>query len=248
MKARNLQVEKLDDYNAIKEKFFLENKDMVAQDPEFANMEFERTYKAKYGILTAELDEIQKTEKERDIAYATKALKFEAEQSKKFLAEWKAKNVTIPETQTQESGPSVEEQTKVREQYLSQANEFVDGLDVLEVPVGDKVFKYGLKDHVEQIKADMNNPVETLKRFGFDVQSGTIDPNLFGELLVKLYAIDNIIEPLTEWHLEQSNAQTVKTKLEGPAPTQRLSGGPDPEKTHDQKVGEAFAALWRNRQ
>ncbi len=156
--------------------------------------------------------------------------------SKRFAGDWKQKNVTISEPQAQ--GMSQEQ----IQQYYNQANSVVDEFENISIPVGDKVFNFGLEEYKESLRQDLAQPIETLKRFGVDLELGTIDPAKFAELLLSNYALGEIGKPLTDWHLEQANAQTVRQQLNTPTPATPIGSGANKTPTVDERVAQAFQA------
>lgn len=237
LEARKLDVNALDTKKALQEKFLREN---TEYDRPLALKMFELEYKGKYGILTKDMDDMERADKVEELEIAKIRLEAEGIKAKRFLGDWKAKNVTIPDKQV--TGPT-EEQVRVQaEAYQTKVKEYIGNLGELEIPVGDQVFKFGTDTHLKDISAAVGNPIETLKLMGVDIVKGEIDPEKFGDAITKLLAVDYLGKPLADWALEQSNAAHVKAKLEKPAPNNAPAGGDLPEKSHDERVAAAFEA------
>lgn len=241
LEARKLDPETIEGKEALRKKFYLENPDMKSST---ANILFEDEYNSKFGIITKVMDEVEAAENAPKVDLARARLEAETTRAKKFLANWKSEHVTIPEGP---SGLTEEEQKKIREDYMNRASEFVSTIGELEIPVGEKSFKFGVESYLKDIEDDIKNPLETLKKFGVDLEKQEIDPEKFGEVIAKLKALNDIGGPLSKWALEQSDGQTLKEKLDLPAPTNIPAGGDPGAKTTDEKVGEAFEAFFRRR-
>lgn len=241
LEARNIDPEKIEVKESLRKKFYLEHPTYKRAT---ADILFDDEYDTKYGILEQKFDEAELADNSRKIELAKAKLEAETDSAKRFLGEWKAKHVTIPEPA---AGITEEQQAEIRSAYMKKADEFVENVGELELPVGDKVFKYGVEAHLKDISSDLKNPLETLKKFGVDLVGQVIDPEVFGETIAKLYALNDVGSSLAKWALEQSDAQTLKTKLNAPTPTNAPAGGDPAEKSHDDKVGEAFEALFRRR-
>jgi hypothetical protein len=237
LSARKMDPEKMDEKESLRREFLIKNPKLVAQDPEFANQKFEREFSSKYQILTEDLSPEELLQKQSDIDFMKRSQRADAMNAKEFLADWKSKNVTLPETSSRDM-----DKTELVQKYLSGADSFADSLTVVSVPVEDQVFNLGLEDSIGEIRKDMKDPINTLKRLGVDLVGGNIDPDLFGDTLARLYALENIGPKLSTWALEQNASATVKATLTGATPTQSLAGGALPEKDHDVKVAEAFEA------
>jgi hypothetical protein len=227
--AVKMDVEKLDAKTTLKEAFLRKNAELVASDPEFAKMKFEREFKAKFGKLddkldVSGLDEFEAKEKtlefNQEQDFIKRSLNADAMQDKKWLAEWKKQNITIPDVPRQQG--MTDEQIQ---QYHSQADLFVGQNDKIEIPIGDKKFNFGLKDYGETLKKELHNPIETLKEHGIDLQNGTIDPVKLGKLLTANYIAKSIGKPLSDWSVDARNIEYLKTKKDMPAPSQTIAAG-----------------------
>ncbi len=238
LSARNMTPDTLETRDALYRKFRIENPEYKES---LAKTLFEEDFEAKYGVIDQKLNEIEAEDPAIKLKLERAKARLEADEikSKRFLEDWKAKNVTIAEP---DPGLSQEKQEELRQGYLNEAKSFVDNIETLDITVGDGVFKYGLEAYSKDILNDIQNPLETLKRLGVDLIAGKIEADKFGELITKLYAIDGIGKPLADWALEQSNAAHIKTRLDNPEPTKNPAGGDLPEKDHAEKIGEAFQA------
>ncbi len=229
LEAVKMDVDKLDAKQTLKEAFFRKNAGLVATDPEFAAMKFEIDYKARFGKIGETLDvaglddfEAQKKTLEfnQEQDYIKRSLNVEATQDKNYLKEWKSKNITIPDVPQQRG--MTDEQIQ---QYFQQADSFVGQNEKVEIPIGDKKFNFGLKDYAETLKKELRDPINTLKKHGIDLESGTIDPGKLGKLLTSAYVAENIGKPLSDWSVDARNIEYLKTKKESPAPSQAIAGG-----------------------
>jgi hypothetical protein len=229
LNALQMEPEKLDAKTALKEDYLLKNADLVATDPEFALMKFERDFKAKFGRIgetldTSGLDDFEVREKtlefNREQDFIKRSLQAEANISKKSLSEWKQKYVTIPDVPQQRG--MTDEQVQ---QYFQQADLFVGKNEKIEIPVGDKKFNFGLKDYGETLRQELKNPIDTLKKHGIDLVNGTIDPERLGKLLTAAYVAQNIAKPLSDWSVDARNIESLKAKKVAPAPSQASPSG-----------------------
>jgi len=236
------RIAKLSDKEAIKKWTFLSDSGTVSQDPDFAEMKFERDHKAKFGLIDAELTPEEQLEKKEEIEFTRKSLKFEGDQAKAKLKDWRKKNVTVPEPKVQQ----VQDDDKIVKEYNDQIEAYLGSFKSIDIPVDDKVFKYGIEDLTE-VRNSIKNPVNFLKEIGVDLYGGKIDAAKLAEFAIRAHATKTVGKHLKTWALEQFNADTVKSKLKDPGQTQPLSGGDIPEKSHDEKVGEAFEAWNRKR-
>jgi hypothetical protein len=236
--ARQMDPDKLDAKELLRKDYLLKNA-IPGIDSSILSGKFDREYNAKFGLIGRKMDESE-LELNADALEAQKQdLEIEKALAKRHLQEWKQKNVTIP-VPTQ-SGPSQEEVERVRTEYHTRVDSFVDGSDTLEIPVGDKIFNFGLGDYKEDIRNALKNPVEALSEiFGVEVQTGKIDEQKFGAALAALLSYESLGEKLAEFGVENFNHQVVTQKLQTPAPPQQQLGGSPPERTHIQKVGDAF--------
>jgi hypothetical protein len=248
--ARTLDPDKLQAKESLYEKFILENAQLVTDNPDHARKTFERDFKRKYDIINKDLSLLDGEDlaKEQDeVEFAKASLDAESKSAKRFLQDWKQKNVTVPQAKQQEVAPGISEEqaSQIRETYFNQAKEFVSAAEAVEIAIGDKTFSYGVENHKKAIENDLLNPMETLARHGVDLVNNTIDPSKFGELLTAFYILQdgNFGKSFSEFSIEQFNKQTVSAKQTGAAPTQPLTGGAIPAKTTNQKVGESFRAL-----
>ncbi len=230
--AVKMDVEKLDAKNTLKEAFLRRNADLVASDPDFARMKFDREFKARFGKMDEKLDvsgldEFEAKEKtlefNQEQDFIKRSLNAEAMQDKKWLAEWKKTHISIPDNVQQ--GGMTEEQIQ---QYFTQADSFVSQNEKIEIPVGDKKFNFGLKDYGETLKKELRNPIETLKKFGIDLEKLTIDPVGLGKLLIANHIANNVGKPLSDWTVDARNIEYLKTKKDSPAPSQAIAGGAAP--------------------
>lgn len=229
LEATKMDVDKLDPKQALKEAFLRRNAELVATDPEFAVMRFERDYQAKYGKIgetldIAGLEELEAKEKtlefNRDQDFIKRSLNAEAFQDKKYLNEWKKQHVTIPDVQEQAGMTDAQIQ-----QYTQQVDIFVGQNEKVEIPIGDLKFNFGLKDYKETLKKELLNPFETLKKHGIDFETGLIDSTKLGKLLIAAYVGDNAGKPLSDWTLDAKNIELLKNKLVQPAPAQPIAAG-----------------------
>lgn len=229
LEAVKMDPDKLEAKQALKESFFRKNADLVATDPDFAAMKFERDYKAKFGRIgetldVAGLDDFEAKEKtlefNQEQDFLKRSLNAEATQEKNYLKEWKSKNITIPDVPTQRGMTDAQIQ-----QYFQQADSFVGQNEKFEVPIGDKKFNFGLKDYAETLKQELRDPINTLKKHGIDLENGTIDPAGMGKLLTLAHIAQNIGKPLSDWSIDARNIEYLKNKKESPAPSQAIAGG-----------------------
>lgn len=230
LEALKMDVDKLDAKQSLKEAFLRRNADLVATDPEFAGMKFEKDYQAKYGKIGEQLDvkgldEFEIKEKtlefNRDQDFIKRSLNAEAMQDKKYLNDWKKQHITIPDAPQQAGMTDAQIQ-----QYTLQVDSFVGQNEMIEIPVGDKLkFNFGLKDYKETLKKELLNPLETLKKHGIDVENGIIDPDKLGKLLTAAYVGGNIAKPLSDWAVDARNIEFLKQKVVQPAPTQSIAAG-----------------------
>jgi len=249
LNARKLDPDALQAKDALREKFLLENAQLVKDSPDFARKKFEKDYSSRYGIINKDLSLLEGEDLAKEleeVEFAKASLDAESKSAKRFLQDWKQKNVTIPEVKQQEVVPGISEEqaSQIRETYNNQAKDFVSAAEAVEIAIGDKTFSYGVENHKKALENDLLNPMETLARHGVDLTNGMIDPEKFGELLTAYYILRdaNFGKSLSEFSIEQFNKQTVTAKQTGAAPTQPLTGGAIPAKTQNQKVGEAFRA------
>jgi len=243
--ARQMEPDKLDAKESLRKEYLLKHT-VPGVDSKILERRFEREFNTKYGIIDRQLDEAERESNRELIEAAKDDLATDSAIAKRYLQEWKQKNVTIPGPA--QNGPSQEELTQKREEYLNRVDSFVDGSDTLEIPVGDTVFNDGLDDHKDDIRNALKNPVDALKEIlGVDVQTGAIDEQKFGASIAALMAFDGIGQKLAEFGVEQFNHQTITQRTTTPAPPQQQLGGAIPERTHEQKVGDAFAALKEQR-
>lgn len=242
--ARSLDIDGLEEDDAIWMQFKLQNAQLLKDDPKFAKMKFDREQQQKYGLLSKKLDEVEAEESKEEIEFQKRSKQTDAISAKRFLQEWKEKNVTIPESQ---KTPSPEELDQVRNDYFKRADEFIEATDTLDIFLDeDTVFKYGLDDIKEDVRQDLKNPIETMKRYGVDLENATIDADKLGELLITVKAIEGLAKPLSDFILEKRNKDLVTSKTK-PEPPQPQAGGALPEKTENQLVGEAFKNFWKSR-
>lgn len=242
--ARSLDIDGLEEDDAIWMQFKLQNAQLLKDDPKFAKMKFDREQQQKYGLLSKKLDEVEAEESKEEIEFQKRSKQTDAISAKRFLQEWKEKNVTIPESQ---KTPSTEELDQIRNDYFKRADEFIESTDTLDIFLDeDTVFKYGLDDIKEDVRQDLKNPIETMKRYGVDLENATIDADKLGELLITVKAIEGLAKPLSDFILEKRNKDLVTSKTK-PEPPQPQAGGALPEKTENQLVGEAFKNFWKSR-
>lgn len=229
LEALKMDVDKLDHKQALKEDFLRNNAELVATDPEFAGMKFERDYQVKYGKIgetldVSGLDEFEVKEKtlefNREQDFIKRSLNAEASQAKNRLKDWKTKHVTIPDVPQQNGMTDAQIQ-----QYTSQVDSFVSQNEKVEIPIGDQKFNFGLKDYKDTLKQELLNPIETLKKHGIDVENGTVDPEKLGKLLTAAYVGGNIAKPLSDWSIDARNIELLKQKMIQPAPTQPIGAG-----------------------
>lgn len=246
--AVKMDVDKLETKSALKEAYMRRNAELVATDPEFAGMKFERDYQAKYGKIgeildVSGLEEFEAKEKtlefNREQDFIKRSLNAEAIQDKKYLSEWKKQHVTIPDV-PQQTGMTDEQ----IQQYKSQVDSFVSLNEKVEIPIGDQKFNFGLKDYKETLKKDLLNPFETLKKHGIDIENGLIDSTKLGKLLIAAYVGDNVGKPLSDWSIDAKNIELLKNKLASPAPAQPIAAGAAPGADDDMfaRFGKGMAA------
>lgn len=241
--ARKMEPEKLDVKEALRREFMLRNSQLVSDDVRFANMKFENDYKAKYGILDKKLDDAEKEEQAEQIEFAKRALDVDAKSAQRYLQEFKQKHVTIPEAQQQvQQGLSKEQSDQIVNQYFTQAEEYADSLEAIEISVGGKSFNYGLDNHKSQVKSELKDVVQTLRGIGVDIETGAIDAEKLGEFLIYPKIVADL-KPVIDFAIEQRNAEIVTTRTTQPAPTQSLAGGnAGRQLTEEERLGEAFRA------
>lgn len=248
LEAVKMDVDKLDTKQALKEAFLRRNAELVATDPEFAGMKFERDFQARYGKIgevldVSGLDEIEAKEKtlefNRDQDFIKRSLNAEAMQDKKFLSDWKKQHITIPDV-PQQNGMTDEQ----IQQYTSQVDSFVGQNEKVEIPIGDLKFNFGLKDYKDTLKKELLNPFETLKKHGIDIENGLIDSTKLGKLLVAAHVGNNVGKPLSDWSIDAKNIELLKNKLVAPAPAQSIAAGAAPGAEDDMiaRFGKGMAA------
>lgn len=250
LEAVKMDVDKLDAKTALKEAFLRRNAKLVANDPEFAGMKFERDYQAKYGKIgevldVSGLDEFEAKEKtlafNQEQEFIKRSLNAEAMQDKEFLSDWKKQHVTIPDI-TQQAGMTDAQ----IQQYTSQVDLFVSKNENVEIPVGDKLkFKFGLKEYKEELKKELLDPFATLKKHGIDADTGLIDSEKLGKLLIDAHVGRNIAKPLSDWAVDARNIEFLKTKKVQPAPAQPIAAGAAPGADDDlvARFGKGMAAI-----
>lgn len=249
LEARKMDVDKLEAKQALYQDFLRNNSELVAIDPEFAGMKFERDYQAKYGKIgatvdVAGLDELEAKEKtlafNQDQEFIKKSLNADSMAAKNRLNEWKKKHITIPDVPQQTA--MTDEQIQA---YKSQVESFVGQNEIFEIPVGDMKFNFGLKDYKETLKQELSNPFETLKKHGIDVENGLIDSTKLGKLLIAAHVGSNVGKPLSDWSLDAKNIELLKQKKIQPAPTQPIAAGAAPGAEDDllARFGKGMAAM-----
>jgi hypothetical protein len=233
LEAVKMDVDKLEAKQALKEDFLRSNAELVASDPEFAVMKFERDYISRFGKIgetldVSGLDEFEAKEKtlefNRDQEFLKRSLNAESMQSKNRLKEWKQKYVTIPDVQAQTGMTDAQIQ-----QYTSQVEVFVNQNEKIEIPVGEQKFNFGLKDYKETLKKELLYPLDTLKKHGIDWETGNIDVEKLGKLLTAAYVGTNVAKPLSDWSLDARNIELLRQKQITPAPAQPIAAGVPPE-------------------
>jgi len=249
LQARTLNPDTLSGKDLLREKFLLENAEQAKNRPDFVKMRFEREFTAKFGEAGKTYSDVDGDDfesKNEEANYQKAALQAEEDSAKRYLQDWKAKNVTIkePAPQVTETGYTEEQTAAIRQEYTNKAKEFVSSVESVEIAVGDKSFTYGIEGHLAAIEKDLANPVETLQRHGIDLVNNKLDPDKMGELITAWYILKDVGfgKSLADFSIEQFNKQTITTKQTGTSPTQPLTGGAIPEKTLGQKIGEGFAA------
>jgi hypothetical protein len=236
--ARQMDPDKLEAKEVLRREYLLKNT-VPGIDQSLLSRKFEKDFNSKFGIIDKKMDEVELESSAELVQAAKDDLALETMLAKRYLQDWKQKNITIPSPA--QSGPSPEEIASLRGEYHNRVDSFVDGSDTLEIPVGDKIFKYGLDEHKEDIRNALKNPVEALNEiFGVDVQTSKIDEQKFGAAVAALLSYESLGQKLAEFGVEQFNHQVVTQKLTTPAPPQQQLGGSPPERSHIQKVGDAF--------
>lgn len=232
LEAVKMDPEKLDDDQALREAFFRKNAELVATQPKLAQMKFERELKAKYGDLGATLN-VESLSGLDEFEVRAKTLEFNQEQEflrmskaadvaqdKNYLKDWKAKHITIPDV-PQQAGMTDQQ----IQQLYQQVDSFVGQKDKIEIPIGDKKFNFSLKDYGQTLNSELRDLHNTLKKHGLDYETGNVDINKIGQLLIDAYVGRNIAKPLSDWSIDARNLEYLKTKKEQPAPSQPIAGG-----------------------
>lgn len=238
LETRKMDIEKMDNKEAIRLQFMIENDKLVKTDPELARLKFERDQRSKYPVLFEELTEEEKELKRSEIEYATRSLKADAIVAKEFLADYKKKNVTLPEPKD-----TTQEVKEYWDRYLAGAEAYHKGVESLEIPIeGGESFKLGVEEFAGEIHDKLKNPIDTLLELGIDVKTGGVDPEKLGDTLLKIKALEQIGPRLSKWLLEQQASREVRQTLVTAPPQPPAGGNLPPIDDHDTKVAKAFRA------
>lgn len=238
MDTRKMDIEKMDEREAIRRQFMIQNDKLVKADPELARLKFERDLKAKYPVLFEDLTDEEKEQKKSEIDYSTRFMKAEALTAKEFLADYKKKNVTLPEPKD-----TTQEVKEYWDRYLNGAETYRKGMEALEIPVdGGEVFNLGTEEFAGEIHDKLKRPIETLREIGIDLETFAVDPAKLGDTLLKLKALEEIGPRLSKWMLEQQASKTVTQTLKTAPPQPPAGGNQPPVDDHDTKVAKAFKA------
>lgn len=239
LETRKMDVAKMDDKEALRKQFMINNQGLVKSDPAFAEMKFEQEYRNKYPVLSEDMTEEEKVQRKSEIDFAERSRKFDAAQARENLETFKKKNVTIPDVKdTQEMSKNFVDQ------YNRGVEAFVGGIESVEIPVeGGESFKIGSDEFIGEIQNKLKNPVATLRDLiGVDLEKFTVDPGILGEVLLKLQVVDTIGPRMSKWLLEQQASREVTETLKTAPPQPPAGGSQLPQKSHEEKVADAIEA------
>ena len=227
--------EKLSERDLLWQRFVRNNKDVVTEDPKFAQMKFEREQESKYGVLSEDFTEgdfdtpaeYQKYLKEKQLAEGER--NFEISSERKAIAAEREKLVKgLPEPNFKQDQlyagvfKSEEEAAHAAEKFQQASTEFLDNFESIRIPIDDKGTVANIV-HDENAKASfekwLKSPGEFLAHIGVDAERGDVDMEKFGAHVAMTAtmtmagdkSIGAIIKRLS---LEQANKETVKGELE----------------------------------
>lgn len=238
LEARNVDVQKLEPKDVLKKAYMLQNQELIkAGKKDIAERQFERDYRNKYSALEPKdlsvLSDEEKLAHEQARLDAQDALEIATIVARKEVTKWKADHTTVVE-------PKPEEQAQQLQHYLTEVEQAVNGLNSIDIQVGDKTFKYGVTDIREEVKGFMSDPLKFLKLVGLDPNN--IDIPKFRDTVVTVLTNKKVGKPLTDWWLEQNNAQTLKSQLNDPPPVKPIAPGADPKKDGLDRMAESIKA------
>lgn len=246
LSAMVMDPEKMSDTQAIKARYELDNADLFKTDPDFADVKFRREQAAKYGAIdsppkqegdfeTPEEHATWKQQWEADNDYLKREQANQGKMAKNTLAEWKAKNTTLPE-----QGPPVDN-SKVVEQYHGEIDTLVGKGDGMDVDMGGEVFKYSMPEEKRRDVGElMKDPFKALETLGYTAKTGHIDVDRLYNVLYQQASMGGLGAKMSEYVLEKHNTQTIEAKEKG-IKTPVMTPGPS-GKSEAMEIAEGLQA------
>lgn len=241
LKSKNF--ESMDSKELLKEKFMLDHKDLVKDNPKLAESRFQREMKNKYGILNTDLesmDEDERQEWEAENKEEFEALKMEleydTEQARKSLTEWQQK-ATSPQSQKEEM--TAEQAQQIQQEWESNLKQATESFEGFDIKVGEGVddFKLGIApDELKQLSEQVKDPGNFVAELtGFDAETGKVDANKLMQVAAKLKKFDELGALMSDYILEQRNRETVESEVTNPT---------DPDRSSTQKTINSERDMW----
>ena len=223
LRLLSMDTEKMSDMELLKENYMRDSK--VSSNQKLAEMQFEKDYENKYGILDQlnqidDPDERAEFEQEnaREIEYAKLSLEQDVKDAKESLEQFKEENTTKSPAETM----SKEEQEEFIQTHLNSVKQQVsdfEGITLAFGENGDKQFNLQLADdQKEGLQTFLTNPAEFFREeIGFDLANGRYTEDGYdsmSSLYTLITNLDKLPELLGQYYMEQSDKKSVEEIVE----------------------------------
>ena len=217
----------MNDKEVLREKYFQDNKELVAGDKDLASMKFEREFAAKYGVINKADEFDEEDEKaewidnnKENVAFATKELEHDVKTARTAMNQFKTDSTT---PQSEIPGLTVEQEEEMQatiekhnEDALNTFNEH-EGI-VLSINDNDEDdFHLQIPEESrEMLHETLMNPVPYFKEvLGMDLENGVVsDHNKLADVITYLEMSKGLGPKLGQYYLEKMDKASIDTLLE----------------------------------
>lgn len=221
LRLLSLDTENLNDKEALKEAFFLKNE--VKGTQELANMQFERDFRNKYGVLdklNSFTDPDEKAEFEAENSEEIKFAKLSYEQDVKDAKDSVSRFIEDSTTPSTEEGMTEEEMNQIYQNHVDQVNSVSTDFEGVVLPYGENgedSFNLMISDEDRPLLQEaLTNPVDYFREtVGIDIQTGQInDYNQLASVITMIQNSDKLVSVLGQYYMEQNDKKTVEEIVE----------------------------------
>lgn len=227
---------KMDGADVLRQQFFKTEAPLYNNNPKFAQMKFERSFKAKYGNWI-EYDRLTDADDKADFAeehggienieYEKMMFQADTDMARAELSDWQ--KTAAAEVKSNATGMSPAQETEYAATYKAKAEKSWSGFSALSIGMGEGLqdFSLGLNDTTRpQVEGWINNPSLFLRDIGFDGEK--IDTDRLLPIMTAIAELSNgTFGPrIAKYVVNNDNIETFKKTIEKP-PTSSPSVTPD---------------------